>query len=747
MEAKKRERVWTLHESKDGAGTNQDIRELAQGLQMSELCVKLLYNRGFRTVEQAQRFLKNEESQLHDPYLLCDVDKAVERIRLSLERHEKTVIYGDYDVDGVTAVSVLYLYLKEKGADVSYYIPSRNGEGYGLSCAALDRLRGEGVEFVITVDTGITANEEAAYATSIGLDMVITDHHECRAELPAACAVVNPHRPDCPYPFKELAGVGVIFKVICAYEMRLCREAGIPEIDGVRRISYAYADLTAIGTIADVMPLVDENRLIVALGLRLIANTERRGLSALIEASTSPGPSFRPVNLSAGTRVAPKKKKITSSLIGYGIAPRINAAGRISNASKAVELLLAEDDETAVHMAQELCDINRRRQVEENRIAEQAYRRIEQTHDFDHDRIIVLEDNGWQQGIIGIVSSRITEKYGLPSILISFDGSTGAIATDGEHPDDIGKGSGRSIKGLNLVGAMNYCEDLLVKYGGHELAAGLTIERGQVDAFRRRINEYAATRLDEKSLAVQMEADCEVRMSELTMSLAQELSRMEPYGVANPTPAFVLRDAVVQKIISISAGKHTKLLISSDGISMYGMYFGVSSNSLDFHEGDHVDVLFHLDVNEFQNIRTLQMIVQDVRPSERFCRHCDSMQSRYEDIRSGGLFDEEENIIPVRDDFALVYTVLRREFRLGHDCMSDKTLLSLVDHQNPGQVNYIKLQYIILILHELKVCGIERDANGKNHFDIYFNAAKTNLEKSSILHKLRSQCRNRSFPG
>ncbi|MBQ7322324.1 MAG: single-stranded-DNA-specific exonuclease RecJ [Clostridia bacterium] len=741
MEAKKRERVWTLHESKDDAGTTKDIRELALGLQMSELCAKLLYNRGFRTVEQAQRFLKNEETQLHDPFLLKDADLAVARIRASVERHEKTVIYGDYDVDGVTAVSVLYLYLKSLGADVSYYIPSRSGEGYGLSRAALDRLKAEGVQFIITVDTGITANEEADYATEIGLDMVITDHHECRTELPRACAVVNPHRPDCPYPFKELAGVGVIFKIICAFEMDACRRAGRPAIDGVRRICYTYADLTAIGTIADVMPLVDENRLIVALGLRLIAKTERLGLSALIDASTSQN--NRSVNLSAGSHAAPRKKKITSSLIGYGIAPRINAAGRISSASKAVELLLAEEQGEAVRMAQELCEINRMRQVEENRIAEQAYRRIEQSHDFTRDRIIVLEDNGWQQGIIGIVSSRITEKYGLPSILISFDGNCG----EEDRPGDVGKGSGRSIKGLNLVEAMTWCEDLLVKYGGHELAAGLTIERGQVDAFRRRINDYAARKLDDSALAVQMEADCEVRMSELTMSLAQELSRMEPYGVANPTPAFVMRDATVQKIISISGGKHTKLLISGEGISMYGMYFGTPADSLDFSEGDHVDILFHLDVNEFQNIRSLQMIVQDIKPSERYHRHCDSMQSRYESIRSGGSFDEEEDIIPVRDDFALVYTVIRREFRMGHDRISDKTLLSLVNSQRPGQVNYIKLQYILLILHEMKVCGVERQAGGINRYSVYFNAGKTNLEKSSILHKLRSQCRNRSFSG
>lgn len=741
MEAKKREKIWTLRQDAETSRSPEEVRqavlELASDLHISPVFAELLYHRGFHTADQAQRFLRCEEDCFHDPFLMKDMDSAVERILLGLERHEKTVIYGDYDVDGVTAVSVLYLYLREKGADVDYYIPSRGGEGYGLSKGALDRIAADGTALIITVDTGITANEEADYAASLGLDMVITDHHECRPELPHACAVVNPHRPDCTYPFGELAGVGVVFKLVCGCETRLWERAGkIGSLkDCIRRVCCHYVDLTAIGTIADVMPIVGENRLIVSMGLRLITQTERKGLAALIDLASSPA-GVRPV----ASQKTPKRK-VTSSFIGYGIAPRINAAGRISSASKAVRLLLSEDDESAYRMAQELCDINRTRQVEENRIAEQVYKRIEESHDFDRDRIIVLADNGWQQGIIGIVSSRITERYGLPSILISFDGSTRGY----DAPDDIGKGSGRSIKGLNLVEAMNYCEDLLVKYGGHELAAGLTIRREQVEPFRRRINEYAAKCLDEESLRVQLEADCRVEMSSLTMELARELEMLEPYGVANPTPAFVLCDATIQKIISISGGKHTKLLIGAGGQTIYGMYFGVPTAKLPFGEGDRVDILFNLDVNEYQNLRTLQMIIQDIRPSQTYHAYCAQMQRRFEEIYNGESFDREENVIPDRNDFALVYTVLRREYRLNHDKMSDKTLYSLIEALSPGQINYIKLQIILLVLHELKICGVERMPDGDLHFDVYFHATKTNLEKSSILHKLKSQCRNRAF--
>lgn len=354
-----RQKCWRLRYPPDGSEPN--AAALAEALALHPLTAKLLINRGYAAPEAATAFIRNETTLLHDPFLLNDMDTAVARISRALEQKEQIVIYGDYDVDGVTAVSTLYLYLKELGGDVHYYIPSRSGEGYGLSCGAIDRLAAGGAELIVTVDTGITAIEEAAYASSCGIDMVITDHHECRPELPAACAVVNPRRPDSAYPFCELAGVGVVFKLICALELTSARATGEPDIDAIRRVCHEYADLTAIGTIADVMPLHDENRLIVSLGLRLCAERRRVGLTALIDAASAGNPDVRPASAPGTQSVKPaiKPKKITSGFIGFSIAPRINAAGRIANASRAVELFLTEDEQTASALAQELCEINR----------------------------------------------------------------------------------------------------------------------------------------------------------------------------------------------------------------------------------------------------------------------------------------------------------------------------------------------------------------------------------------------------
>ncbi len=735
---KKKTKVWSVLYQNDCGEKDATVRALAEALDVSEICAKLLVNRGYSTPKEAKAFLENETTVLHDPFLLADISAAIKRINEAVRNGEKIVIYGDYDVDGVTAVSTLYLYLSELGANVSYYIPQRSGEGYGVSVAAIDRLRALGVDLIITVDTGITANDEVEYARECGIDMVITDHHECRPELPRACAVVNPHRPDCSYPFKELAGVGVVFKLICAYETMLCRESGREPIDGVREVCRKYADLTAIGTIADVMPILDENRLIVALGLKMLSNTSRKGLAALIDVATSKtADGAKPV--SAANKGQAKKRKITSSFIGYGIAPKINAAGRISNAEKAVALLLADSDEAAYEMANELCEINRQRQVEENRIAEQAYKKIEQAHDFEHDKVIIIDDDSWNQGIIGIVASRITEKYGLPSILISFDGTTRGYPSD----DDNGKGSGRSVKGMNLVNAMNYCEDLLCKYGGHELAAGLTIERGNIDAFRKKINEYAREYLGDDHISVNIEADCEVEMTDLSMKQATELYKLEPYGVANPVPVFVLRDATITKIIPIGAGKHTKFILTKNGISVNAVFFGMQSAKLSLFEGNDVDVVFNLDINEYQNVKSVQLILQDIKLSKSYEQKCTDYKSRYAEIENGGEFDMEENIIPTRDDFAVVYTAIRKEFRLGRDSLSTDVLLSILSRSERPDINYIKLKFIIKILNELKICGVEQLDDEYYKFDVYFSASKTNIEKSSILKMLRNQCRNR----
>ena len=718
--------------------------DIAAALGLTQQTAQVLYNRGCRDAAGARAFLEQSAEKMHDPFLLKDVDRAVARIRLAIKRHERIAIYGDYDVDGVTSVSVLYLFLSKRGADVGYYIPSRIRDGYGVTAAAIDMLAEErGVNLIITVDTGITAIDEVKHARERGVDMVITDHHECHAELPDACAVVNPHRADCDYPFKELAGVGVVFKLLCAYEMTECLERGEALIEGAHRICSEYADLVALGTIADVMPIIDENRIIVSYGLHMIANTRRRGLSALIDAAL---PSTRmrggfPIPLTPEERIQQRKKRVNSGFVGFGLAPRINAAGRISTASKAVELLLADTDEQAVALAQELCEINVRRQVEENRVAEQAYAMIEESVDFDNDRIIVLDGDNWPQGIIGIVSSRVTERYGLPSILISFDGS---VQNDTPTSDDIGKGSGRSIKGMNLVESLMACDDLLIRFGGHELAAGMSIARGNIERFRRRINEVARAQLGEEQLALQLNAECELEPSDMTMRLAEELERMEPFGVANPTPQFIANDMTVSRIIAMGGGKHTKLLLTKGDFSIYAVYFGISPAQLHMTAGERVDVLFQLSINEFQNERTLQMIVQDLRKSDAYLAEQKRIRDRYEEIRAGAILEADEEIyIPTREDFALVYTFLRREYRQGNTTYSDQALLLALESEAPGKINYIKLKYIIRVLQELRICGVSEPEEGYYIFDIYFTPSKTSIDKSSILKKLRSQCRRK----
>lgn len=723
MKELRRQKIWEIRYSgKDDQ--RQAAQQMSEELGVSFLFAVLLYNRGYTNADSARRFLRFEETDFHDPFLLADMDAAVERILRAVDNKEKIYIYGDYDVDGVTSASLLYLYLTSLGAQVSIKIPKREGEGYGVSKPAIQTIAESGATLIITVDTGITANDEVDFAAELGVDFVITDHHECHSELPNAVAVVNPHRADCPYPFKELAGVGVVFKTVCACEMRRCERLGKSVIDGVRRISAKYADLVAVGTIADVMPLMDENRLIVSLGLAKLGKGEGRpGLISLLDAS------------SKKSQDSSASRKVTSGMIGFGIAPRINAAGRISDAAMAVELMLAEDTKTVREYTERLCEINRQRQVEENQIATQAYEMLEATNAYDNDKVIVLAHDEWQQGIIGIVSSRITEKYGLPSILVSFSGSV-----DGE-PDssDDGKGSGRSIKGLNLVEALNACGDLLVKYGGHELAAGLTVKRGMLDEFRERINEYASQRITDDMLKIRHEADCELAMNELNLSFAEEILRLEPFGIGNASPQFVVKGATVRRITSIGAGKHTKLLLQKDGICLTAMYFGVGESELPCVEGDCVDVLFNIDVNEYRNVRSVQMIVHDIRISEEYSNRLEREKQLYEHIKNGGSFSDGDDVIPARDDFARVYTVLRREYRAQTSVLGIRAILRGVNSPDQPNINYAKLKFILRILDELRICEVTECADDVYTFNVFFNGSKTNIEKSFILKKLRGQ--------
>lgn len=720
-----REKLWILRE--DRTPEQNEIELLAKETGLSPVAVRLLSCRGLRDATAIRRFLSCEDAALHSPFLMRDMERAVARIRAAIARNEKLVIYGDYDVDGVTSVSLLYLYLRDLGADVSYYIPSRSGEGYGVSMAAIEKLAATGVRCILTVDTGITANREAEYASSLGIDMVITDHHECRLPLPDAAAVVNPHRPDCTYPFKELAGVGVAFKLAAAIEATIGRENGEKESDGVRRVSRRFADLVAIGTVADVMPITDENRLIVSLGISRMTADCRLGLSALIEEAG------RPAN---GSTQSVKRKKITSSFIGFGISPRLNAAGRMCDAALAVKLLLADTKEEAHSLAVELCEINRHRQTEENRIAEQVYHRIEEDFDLENTHVLVLEDDSWRQGIIGIVASRVTERYGLPSILISFDGATRGF----DSPDDQGKGSGRSVKGLNLVEALVACEDLLVKFGGHELAAGLTITRADLGAFRERINAYAAGVLPSGGVRVQLDADLELPLSAVTLELARELTRFEPYGVANPVPQFVFRDLCIEHITELAGGKHLKLLVRDESCMLYALCFSMPLSRFGLRAGDHVDLLCTIDINEYQNVQSAQLIVQDFKPCVTYAAQCAEWEDCYRALRGGASFTDGA-YVPEYADFAKVYTLLRREFHLGRDTFSVGALLTLVNADAERRIHYVALRYILEVFHELRICGVEELTGGIFKFDIFFNASKTSIDRSTILKKLKAQYR------
>ena len=655
-----------------------------------------------------------------------DMELGVLRIAKAIGNHERITIYGDYDVDGVTSVSTLYLYLKSLGADVSYYIPNRTTDGYGVTTGAIDTLAAEGTRLIITVDTGITANVEVEYARTLGIDFVITDHHECRAELPEAVAVINPHRPDCPYPFKELAGVGVVFKLISAYEER---RTGKSRIQVATRIFADYSDLVAIGTIADVMPIHEENRIIVSYGLRMIDSNRRVGLAALIDASQTRNDTPRQ---DQGKK---KRVKISSGYIGFTLAPRINAAGRIRSASMAVELFLTDSYEKAYEIAQELCLANKDRQSEENQIIKEAYEQIERYGDLDENPVIVLDADHWHHGVIGIVASRITEKYCRPSILVSFEGGMG----NSPSPEDIGKGSGRSIKGLNLVDALCHCQDTLVKFGGHELAAGLSVARGSLADFRKKINAYARENLRADEMIPTLEADLEISFDELSLELANALSILEPYGVGNPIPTFVIRGVTVNEITSISAGKHTKLSLGDGTASYTAMFFSQSAEDTGLHVGDSADVLFTIDINEWMGKRSLQLIVKDIHLSDEERHRRQSEIDRFLEVWAGGAIGANENFVPTREDFGQLYRLILMLSHQGIHRISHRDLQSRLALFAPSlDIGYVKLRLMIKVIMELNLIGVVELDDGYE-FSVRFHTSKTDLEKSGLLRRLRLQ--------
>lgn len=550
------------------------VVEISKTFKISPLTAIILYNRGIREDEDIREFLERDLGTMHDPFLMKDMDKATERIHQAKSNNEKITIYGDYDVDGITSIAILYKYLKNMGIEVDYYVPDRMVEGYGVNRDALDKIHESGTSLIITVDTGITAVEEAEYAKSIGLDFIVTDHHECKEKIPDVYAAIDPKRKDCSYPFKSLAGVGVVFKLIQALDKN----------DSLENLMDKYADLMCLGTVADISPLVDENRVIVTEGLKRFKTTNNIGLKALIDVSTN-------------------GKAITTSTIGYTIAPRINASGRLGCASTSVELFLTEDEAKAAELADSLCHENALRQQTEQKMFKEALEYIEEHPEIKEDDILVIPHENWHHGIVGIVSSKITEKYYKPSILFAVDG-------------DSAKGSGRSISGFNLFGALEYSSDLLEKFGGHELAAGLTIKAENIEAFRKKINDYAKGKIEEATLIPTISLDAQIKVTYITIDTVHDINRLQPFGVNNPTPAFSVRNIKIHRISVMSNGKHLRMTLYKDGKYLDAVGFGMGDYYSVFEEGDFIDVAFALDINDYKGFQNVQMILKDIRMTE-----------------------------------------------------------------------------------------------------------------------------------
>lgn len=580
----------------------------------------VLAAREVSTPEESAVFLERERSLSHSPMLMKDMDRAVERISRALAAGEKMAVFGDYDVDGITATVLLVDYLRSRGADCVKYIPRRIEDGYGLGRDALRLLREKGVTLVITVDCGITGVEEARFAREIGMDLVITDHHECKDLLPCAAAVVDPRRPDCPYPFKHLAGVGVALKLVLALGEQ--REEAL---------FARYCALAAVGTVADVMQMTGENRTIVHRGLESIGSTDFLGLQALL----------RETGLA--------DRDVSSVQIGFVLAPRINAAGRMGEAELAADLLLTNDPARAECLARELCGLNRERQAVEQEIFAQAVEQIEYLPAGERSAL-VLSSEVWHQGVVGIVASRLSEKYSCPSFMIHLQ-------------NGMGKGSCRSYGGFNLFAALESCSDLLVDFGGHELAAGFNIREEDIPAFRRRMNHCVCDYCNGETPVSSLEVDVTIRdPSCITLEEMEQLDRLEPYGAGNNRPVFALMGAKVESLQNVGQNRHLKLRLSKGPYHFDAIFFSATAGECGAAAGMRVDAAFHLQVNEFRGVSSVQLQLVDLRPAvlpsvrERECLEL------VERLTAGGTVTVREaaRLLPEREQFAALWRAIER---------------------------------------------------------------------------------------
>lgn len=558
---------WQIYETNE-----EEVKKVKSKYQLNELLATILVNRNIIKEDDIRLFLNPTRDDFYDPFLITDMKIAIERIVEAIEKGQKVTIYGDYDVDGITSITVLKSFLKDVGLEASSYIPNRLDEGYGLNKDAIDTIKQSGCDLMITVDCGISAMDEIEYANSLGIETIVTDHHEPGNELPKAYAVIDNKRKDSKYPFRELAGVGVVFKLIQALGIRM----------GLKEESYLkYLDIVCIGTISDIVPLVDENRVIAKLGMMLVKQTKNIGLKSIIHSSGY--------------------KKIDSNTISFGVAPRINACGRMGKAEEALELFLSANINEVNDLTKKLNEHNRERQETEKAIFESAIEKIEREH-LNDNKAIVVGGKNWHHGVIGIVSSKITDMYFKPSILLSFE------------EDGMGKGSGRSIPGFDLHDALMKCSDTVEKFGGHSMAVGITIKKEKLETFREEFEKIATENHIDEIMPI-INIDAKINLSDIDKEMVESMKQLEPFGEANKMPIFAFKNLKIDSIRSLSEGKHLKLTLKDTNNIINAIGFNMGHLAEEYRIGDKIDVAGVLEVNTFNGTENLQINLKDIMKS------------------------------------------------------------------------------------------------------------------------------------